>query len=308
MTTIGFIGLGIMGKPMAANLIHGGHTVYLHSRSGVPDELTTLGGKACASPQQVAEQADVIILILPDTPDVEKVLFDEQSVVQGLAVDPARPRVIVDMSTISPLKTREFATHIAELGHAYADAPVSGGDIGARDATLTIMVGATETVFTKIKPILALMGKTITHIGEPGTGQICKAANQIIAALTLEAVSEALVLASKAGADPSRVREALLGGFAGSRILEVHGERMIQHAFTPGFRIDLHRKDLNIALDCATKLGISLPGTALVQSMYNACIAQGDAQQDSSAIVRILEKLARHTIQSPSSTPSPYEQ
>ncbi|MCC6917038.1 2-hydroxy-3-oxopropionate reductase [Nitrosomonas sp.] len=303
MTNIGFIGLGIMGKPMAGHLIRGGYPVYLHSRSGVPDELTSLGGVACPAPGDVAERADIIILMLPDTPDVEKVLFAENGVISGLSTNPAQSKIIIDMSTISPVRTRDFVTRIRQIGHEYADAPVSGGDIGARNATLTIMVGATEAVFAKIEPILALMGKTITRIGEPGTGQVCKAANQIIAALTLEAVAEALVFASRAGADPNRVRQALLGGFAASRILEVHGERMLKHTFTPGFRIDLHMKDLGIALDCATELGVSLPGTALTQSLYNACVAHGDAQQDSSAIVRILEKLAGHTIH-PSTTAS----
>ncbi|CAD84587.1 2-hydroxy-3-oxopropionate reductase [Nitrosomonas europaea] len=305
MTTIGFIGLGIMGKPMAGHLIRGGYPVYLNSRSGIPAELTVPGGLACPTPRAVAEQADIIILMLPDTPDVEKVLFAENGVAQGLSANPPRSKIIIDMSTISPIRTRDFVTRIRQLGHEYADAPVSGGDIGAQNATLTIMVGATEAVFAEIEPILALMGKTVTRIGDPGTGQVCKAANQIIAALTLEAVAEALVLASRAGADPNKVRQALLGGFAASRILEVHGERMIKHAFTPGFRVDLHRKDLGIALDCATELGVSLPGTALVQSLYNASIAQGDAQQDSSAIVRILEQLAGHTLDT--STESAHE-
>lgn len=281
---------------MASHLIQGGCPVYLHSRSGVPDELIALGGIACPTPKAVAEQVDIIILMLPDTPDVEKVLFTENGVVQGLSTDPAQSKIIIDMSTISPTETRGFARRINQSGHDYADAPVSGGDVGARNATLTIMVGATESVFARIESILMLMGKTITHIGEPGTGQICKAANQIIAAVTLEAVAEALVLASKGGADPNKVRQALLGGFAASRILEVHGERMIKHTFTPGFRVDLHMKDLGIALDCATELGVSLPGTALAQSLYSASVAQGDALQDSSVIVRILEKLAGHTI------------
>ncbi len=296
MKNIGFIGLGIMGKPMVSHLIRGGHPAYLHSRSGVPDELTALGGIACPTPKAVAEQTDIIILMLPDTSDVEKVLFAENGVMSGLSTDSARSKIIIDMSTISPIRTRDFVRRINQSGHDYADAPVSGGDIGARNATLTIMVGATEPVFARIEPILALMGKTVTRIGEPGTGQICKAANQIISALTLEAVAEALVFASKAGADPNKVRQALLGGFAASRILEVHGERMLKHAFTPGFRVDLHMKDLGIALDCATELGVSLPGTALTQSLYNACVAQEDTMLDSSVIVRILEKLAGHTI------------
>ncbi|SEJ18781.1 2-hydroxy-3-oxopropionate reductase [Nitrosomonas eutropha] len=296
MKNIGFIGLGIMGKPMVSHLIRGGYPAYLHSRSGVPDELTALGGIACPTPKAVAEQTDIIILMLPDTPDVEKVLFAENGVMSGLSTDSARSKIIIDMSTISPIRTRDFVRRINQSGHDYADAPVSGGDIGARNAALTIMIGATEPVFARIKPILALMGKTVTRIGEPGTGQICKAANQIISALTLEAVAEALVFASKAGADPNKVRQALLGGFAASRILEVHGERMLKHAFTPGFRVDLHMKDLGIALDCATELGVSLPGTALTQSLYNACVAQEDTMLDSSVIVRILEKLAGHTI------------
>ncbi|SFU28580.1 2-hydroxy-3-oxopropionate reductase [Nitrosomonas eutropha] len=296
MKNIGFIGLGIMGKPMASHLVQGGYPTYLHSRSGVPDELTALGGIACPTPKAVAEQTDIIILMLPDTSDVEKVLFAENGIMSGLSADPARSKIIIDMSTISPIRTRDFVRRINQSGHDYADAPVSGGDIGARNATLTIMVGATEPVFARIEPILVLMGKTITRIGEPGTGQICKAANQIIAALTLEAVAEALVFASKAGADPNKVRQALLGGFAASRILEVHGERMLKHVFTPGFRVDLHMKDLGIALDCATELGVSLPGTALTQSLYNACVAQEDTMLDSSVIVRILEKLAGHTI------------
>ncbi len=296
MTNIGFIGLGIMGKPMAGHLLRGGYPVALHSRSGVPDELIALGGRACPSPMAVAEQADIIILMLPDTSDVEKVLFSENGVVQSLSTSHSPPKIVIDMSSISPTRTREFVAHITGLGHDYVDAPVSGGEIGAQNATLTIMVGATAAVFTKIEPILALMGQTITRIGGPGTGQICKVANQIVVSLTLEAVAEALVFASRAGADPGKVRQALMGGFAASRILEVHGERMVKHAFTPGFRINLQIKDLSIALGCATELGVSLPGTALAQSLFNACVAQGDGQLDNAAIVRILEKMAGHEI------------
>ncbi len=299
MRNVGFIGLGIMGKPMASHLIRSGYSVFLHSRSGVPDELITLGGQVCPAPKAVAERSDIIILMLPDTSDVEKVLFAENGVVQGLPTDQSRSKIIIDMSSISPIKTQDFVRRITELGHDYADAPVSGGEIGAQNATLTIMVGATETVFEKIEPILALMGQTVTRIGNPGTGQICKVANQIVVALTLEAVAEALVFASKAGADPEKVRQALLGGFAASRILEVHGERMIKHTFTPGFRTDLQVKDLSIALACAAELGVSLPNTALTQTLYHACIAQGDARLDNSAIVRILEKMARHDVTLP---------
>lgn len=293
---IGFIGLGIMGKPMAAHLLAGGRSVFLNSRSGVPDELVSLGGKTCSSPKAVTEASDIILLMLPKTEDVERVLFGENGVVEGLPADQSCPKIIVDMSSISPTRTRDFATRITEIGHSYADAPVSGGEIGAQNASLTFMVGATETTFDRIEPILALMGQKIARIGEPGTGQICKVANQIVVALTLEAVGEALVFASKAGANPEKIRDALLGGFAASRILEVHGERMIKRTFMPGFRIDLQVKDLNIALMSASELGVSLPGTALTQSLYNACMAHGDASMDNSAIVRILEKMAAHDL------------
>lgn len=297
---IGFIGLGIMGKPMASRLIQSGHSVFLHSRSGVPDELITAGGNACHSATEVAEKTDIVILMLPDTADVEDVLFSENGVAVGLAAarstDAPLRKIIIDMSSISPSRTCDFASYIAELGHDYADAPVSGGQIGAQQGTLTIMVGATQTVFEVIHPILARMGQHITHIGKPGSGQICKMANQIVVASTLAAVAEALVFASKAGASVKNIRQALLGGFAASRILDVHGERMINRNFQPGFRIDLQVKDLDIALACAAELGVSLPNTALTQSLYQACIAQGDQLLDNSAIVRILEKISNHEI------------
>lgn len=293
MAKIGFIGLGIMGKPMAGNLIKGGHTLFLHSRSGVPAELVAQSGKACASPREVAQNADIIITMLPDTLDVENVLFGENGVAQGLSGG----KTVVDMSSISPIETRRFATSIDQLGCDYVDAPVSGGEVGANNATLTIMVGATETVFEKLKPVFGLMGGSVTLIGGNGAGQTCKIANQIIVALTIEAVAEALLFASKAGADPVKVRQALLGGFASSRVLEIHGERMIKRAFDPGFRIELHQKDLSLALSGAQALGISLPNTAATQELFNACIAYGGAKWDSSAIVRVLEKLANHEIQ-----------
>ncbi|MDV6344481.1 2-hydroxy-3-oxopropionate reductase [Nitrosomonas sp. Is37] len=295
INNIGFIGLGIMGTPMAGHLIRGGHKLFLHSRSGVPEELIKQGGKNCASPKEVAQNAEIIFLMLPDTPDVEKVLFGHNGIADALNENPAK-KIIVDMSSISPLETIKFATRINQLGCDYVDAPVSGGDVGAKNATLTIMVGADESVFEKIKPILGLMGQTITLIGANGTGQICKIANQIIVALTIEAVGEALLFASKAGADPARVRQALLGGFASSRVLEVHGNRMIKRLFDPGFRIELQQKDLAIALSCASDLGASLPNTATTQSLYNACIAHGGAKWDNSALVCILEKLANHQI------------
>lgn len=297
MANIGFIGLGIMGKPMAGHLIKGGHRLFLHSRSGVPKDLLALGGEDFSSPRLVAQHADVIITMLPDTPDVEKVLFAENGIVEGLQFQASSAKIIIDMSSISPLKTRQFAERIVQLGCDYVDAPVSGGDVGAQNATLTIMVGASTAIFEKIKPILGLMGKTVTHVGENGAGQICKVANQIIVSSTIEAVAEALLFASKAGADPEKVRQALLGGFAASRVLEVHGERMIQRRFEPGFRIELHQKDLDIALESASALGVSLPNTATVRELFSACLAHGGAKWDNSAIVKMLEKLANHEIQ-----------
>jgi 2-hydroxy-3-oxopropionate reductase len=259
----------------------------------VPDELLKQGGRACATPGQVAHNAEIIITMLPNTQDVEQVLFGENSVAEGLNDG----KIVMDMSSISPIETRTFAARISQLGCDYVDAPVSGGDIGARNATLTIMVGASETVFEKVKPVLELMGKTITLVGTNGAGQVCKIANQIIVALTIEAVAEGLLFASKAGTDPAKVRQALLGGFAASRVLEVHGERMIRHAFEPGFRVELHQKDLNLALSNARALGVSLPATAVVQELFNACSAHGGARLDSAAVVQVLEKLANHPIQ-----------
>jgi 2-hydroxy-3-oxopropionate reductase len=289
---VGFIGLGIMGKPMALNLIAGGHKLFLHSRSGVARELKDAGGVALANAKEVTLHAEVVITMVPDTPDVEKVLFGENGIAQGLSPG----KIVVDMSSISPIETKNFAAQIRELGCEYLDAPVSGGDVGARNATLTIMVGGKEEVFAKVKPLFDLMGKKITLVGGVGDGQTCKAANQIIVALTLEAVAEGLVFASKAGADPAKVREALMGGFAGSRILEVHGERMIKRNFQPGFRVELHRKDLNLALSGAHALGVSLPGTATVRELFNACLARGGAKWDHSALVKVIETLACHEV------------
>jgi 2-hydroxy-3-oxopropionate reductase len=233
--------------------------------------------------------------MLPDTPDVKQVLFGENGIADGLSPG----KLVLDMSTISPFETMEFATAINKIGCDYADAPVSGGDIGAKNASLAIMVGAAEAVFSKIKPILELLGASITLVGPNGSGQICKIANQIIAALTIEAVGEGLLFASKAGADPLKVRQALMGGFAASRVLEVHGKRMIERNFDPGFRVELHQKDLNLALSGARSLGISLPNTAAVQELFNSCIAHGGARLDSAAIVQVLEKLANHEIRDP---------
>jgi 2-hydroxy-3-oxopropionate reductase len=289
---VGFIGLGIMGKPMALNLLGGGHKLFLHSRSGVAWELKEAGGTALGNPGEVALHGEVVITMLPDTPDVEKVLFGKNGIAQGLLPG----KIVVDMSSISPIETKSFAARIQALGCEYLDAPVSGGDVGARNAALTIMVGGKKEVFARVRPLFDLMGKKITLVGDVGDGQTCKVANQIIVALTLEAVAEGLVFASKAGADPAKVREALMGGFAGSRILEVHGERMIQRNFQPGFRVELHRKDLHLALSGARSLGVSLPGTALVGEHFNACLAKGDAQWDHSSLVKVIETLACHEL------------
>jgi len=292
MSNIGFIGLGIMGKPMAANLIKGGHTLLLHSRSGVPQDLTAAGGKACASAKEVAQKSEIIITMVPDTPDVEKALFGTGGAAEGLS----RGKTVIDMSSISPIETKQFAKRINGLGCEYVDAPVSGGEVGAKNAALTIMVGGSQATFDKVKPVFELMGKNITLVGGNGDGQTCKVCNQIIVALNIEAVSEALVFASKAGADPARVRQALMGGFAASRILEVHGERMINRTFDPGFRIELHQKDLSLALAGARAMGLSLPNTATAQELFNACVANGGAKWDHSAMVRALEKLANHPV------------
>ena len=289
---VGFIGLGIMGKPMALNLIKGGHTLFLNSRSGVPKELTDAGGKACASAKEVAQKADIIITMVPDTPDVEKVLFGANGVAEGLS----KGKTVVDMSSISPIETKAFAKKINALGCDYVDAPVSGGEVGAKNAALTIMCGAPQAAFDRVKPLFELMGKNITLVGGNGDGQTCKVCNQIIVALNIEAVSEALVFASKAGADPAKVRQALMGGFAASRILEVHGERMIKRTFDPGFRIELHQKDLNLALQGARAMGVSLPNTATTQELFNSCAANGGAKSDHSAMVRALERMANHEV------------
>ncbi|WP_104655873.1 2-hydroxy-3-oxopropionate reductase [Ralstonia insidiosa] len=291
MATIGFIGLGIMGAHMARNLLKGDHTLVVSGKHSVPDDLRARA-TVVASSAAVAQAADIIIAMVPDTQDVANVLFGEDGVAHGLTAG----KLFIDMSSISPIETQAFAKRIEALGADYLDAPVSGGEVGARDATLTIMVGGKEAAFERAKPLFALMGKNITLVGESGAGQTCKVANQIIVALTIEAVGEALLFASKAGADPARVREALMGGFASSRILEVHGERMIKRTFDPGFRIELHQKDLNLALDGARKLGIALPNTASAQQLFSVCAANGGKAWDHSAMVRALELMADHTV------------
>jgi len=289
---VGFIGLGIMGRPMAGHLQKGGHKLFLNTRTQVPEDLVVAGGVACATAADVARQADVVIMMLPDTPDVEKVLFGNAGVAEGLS----KGKTVVDMSSISPIETKRFAAQIAALGSDYVDAPVSGGEVGAKAATLTIMCGGSEQAFARVKPLLDLMGKNITLVGGVGDGQTTKVANQVIVALTIQAVGEALLFASKAGADPAKVRQALMGGFASSKILEVHGERMVKRTFQPGFRIALHQKDLNLALDGARALGLSLPNTAVAQQMFSACVANGGAGWDHSALVKALELMANHEI------------
>jgi 2-hydroxy-3-oxopropionate reductase len=292
MSKVGFIGLGIMGKPMSLNLIRGGHELYVHSRHGAPKDVVAAGATACDSGMEVARKADTVITMVPDTPDVVAVLFGPKGVAEGLT----RGKIVVDMSSISPVETKQFAQKINALGCQYLDAPVSGGEVGAKAASLTIMVGGPEDAFNKVKPLFELMGKNITLVGGNGDGQTCKVANQIIVALNIEAVGEALVFASKMGADPGKVRQALMGGFASSRILEVHGERMIKRTFDPGFRIELHQKDLNLALSAARQVGMSLPNTATTQELFNACVAHGGKGWDHSGLVRALELLADHEI------------
>ncbi len=285
---LGFIGLGIMGRPMALNLKAAGHTLIVPDRPSLADELRE-AATVVGDPAAVAEAADVVILMVPDTPDVERVLFGAHGVAEGLTAG----KLVIDMSSISPIATKGFAARVNALGCEYLDAPVSGGEVGAKAASLTIMVGGPQAAFDRALPLFEAMGKNITLVGtENGAGQTCKVANQIIVALTIQAVGEALTFARKAGADPARVREALMGGFASSRILEVHGERMINHSFAPGFRIRLHQKDLSLALSAAREMGMALPNTAIAQQMFSTVVAQGGAEQDHSALIRAIERMA----------------
>ena len=289
MAKLGFIGLGIMGKPMAGHLLAAGHTVHVYDV--VPEsvkELAAKGAVACNSGKEVAQKSDIIVTMVPDTPDVEAVIFGKDGVAEGVRSG----SIVVDMSSVSPLATKEFAKKLAAMGVKMLDAPVSGGQVGAQNATLSIMVGGEPKVFEQIKPYFELMGKNIIHIGGNGDGQTCKVANQIVVGETIMAISEALLYASKAGADPGKVREALLGGFAQSRILELHGGRMLERKFAPGFRIRHQQKDLNLALQSARSLGMSLPGTAIAQEMFNAVAAQGGIDLDHSVLLLALESLA----------------
>ena len=292
MSKVGFVGLGIMGTPMAGHLLAGGHELFAYDLRPVPQALVDAGAKACASGKEVAQRSDVVIVMVPDTPHVAAALFDADGIAAGLA----KGKTVVDMSSISPVETKAFAQRINALGCDYLDAPVSGGEVGAKAATLTIMAGGPETAFERVRPLFALMGKNVTRVGGNGDGQTCKVANQIIVALNIEAVAEALLFASKMGADPAKVRQALMGGFASSRVLEVHGERMVNRTFDPGFRIELHQKDLNLALASARAAGLSLPNTATAQELFNACAAHGGKGWDHSAMVRALELLANFEV------------
>jgi len=289
---IGFIGLGIMGAPMAGHLIKAGHQLFVHTVGKMPVEISSSNATLCTSSRGVAERADIVIVMVPDTPDVAKVLFADDGVAGGLS----KGKVVVDMSSISPIETKDFAKKINALGCDYLDAPVSGGEVGAKAASLTIMVGGPQAAFDRVKPLFELMGRNITLVGSNGDGQTCKVANQIIVALNIAAVGEALLFASKAGADPAKVRQALMGGFAASRILEVHGDRMVKRTFAPGFRIGLHQKDLNLALAGARALGVALPQTAGAAQLMQACAANGMQDLDHSALVRALELMANHTV------------
>jgi len=289
---LGFIGLGIMGTPMCLNLIRAGHQLFVHTRGKVPAALADTTATQCLSARGVAERADIVFTMLPDTPDVEQVLFGDD----GLALGLSPGKLVIDMSSIAPLPTQDFARRIDKLGCQYLDAPVSGGEVGAQKGTLSIMVGGPEAAFARARPLFELLGQNITLVGPNGAGQTTKVANQIVVALNIEAVAEALLFASRAGADPAKVRQALMGGFAASRILEVHGERMIRRSFEPGFRIALHQKDLGLALDSARALGLALPATAQAQQLFSACVAQGGAAWDHSGLVKALERLSNFEV------------
>ncbi len=284
---LAFVGLGIMGKPMALNLKKAGHTVFVHGRR--PESMAPLaeaGCTACASPAEAAAQAEITIVMVSDTPDVEQVIFGDKGVAHGARAG----SVVVDMSTISPTATKVFSDRLKAQGVDMLDAPVSGGDVGAINATLSIMVGGRPEVFERVKPVFEAMGKNIVLVGGNGAGQVAKACNQIVVAVTIEAVAEALTFARKNGVDPAKVRDALMGGFAGSRILEVHGKRMLDNEYKPGFKTRLHQKDMNIVMQTAKELGLALPGAALVMQHLNALMGTGDAELDSAAVMKIVER------------------
>jgi 2-hydroxy-3-oxopropionate reductase len=293
---VGFIGLGVMGRPMARNLMKAGHELVLYSRTRASvDEVAQDGGSAAGSPREVAEQADTVVLMLPDSPQVREVLDGDD----GLLAGTREGQLIVDMSTISPVVTREIAEQCGGRGVGWVDAPVSGGDVGAREATLSIMAGGSDDDFARAKPLFEALGKTIVHVGPVGSGQVVKACNQVVVALTIEAVSEALVLGSKAGVDPATIIEVLSGGLAANKVMEVRGRNFLEHDFTPGFRIDLHHKDLGIALRTAREYGVALPSTAAVDQMLQALRSGGRGDRDHSALLTHIEDLSNHEIGAP---------
>ncbi|NDR55982.1 2-hydroxy-3-oxopropionate reductase [Pseudoruegeria sp. M32A2M] len=288
MSKLGFIGLGIMGGPMALNLQKGGYEIFACDMKKVPDALVEGGAVVCGSAREVAEKADIIFTMLPNTPDVGKVLFGENGVAEGLTPG----KIVIDHSSIAPKETREYAAKINELGCEYIDAPVSGGDVGAQAGTLAIMCGGNQDAFDRAKPMLDCMGKNVTLVGANGIGQMTKICNQIIVGNTIEAVAEALLLAARAGADPRKVHAALAGGWADSLVFQNHGKRMIERNFEPGGRIELHRKDLNLALAEGYALGVPLPNTATTHALWNACVGAGGIAWDHSAIIKALEAMS----------------
>ena len=293
--SVGFIGLGIMGRPMARNLRRAGHALCVYARRADSVEpLVAAGASACTSPAEVARQAGIVFSMVADTPDVEQVILGPNGVLEGV-----RPgSVVVDMSTISPSTTRDMAERLRERGAEMLDAPVSGGELGAIDGVLSIMVGGTEAAFERVLPLFEAMGRNIVHVGDNGAGQVCKSCNQVVVSQTMAGVGEAILMARASGVDPAKVRAALLGGSAYSKILEIHGQRMIDANYEPGFKADLHRKDLRIVLDAAHELGIGLPGTALVSQYLNALVGRGLGDLDSAALFRVLEDFNGATVDS----------
>ena len=293
MEKVGFVGLGIMGKPMAHNLIEAGCELVVYNRSQEKaEELAEQGAEVAGSPKEIAEQSRVIITMLPDSPEVEEVLAGENGIFEGIR----EGSLVVDMSTISPVVTRQLAEQARKTGAGMLDAPVSGGESGAKEGTLSIMVGGTEEDFERVRPLFEILGQTIVHVGDSGTGQVVKACNQIVVALTIEAVSEALVLGSKGGVEPAKVIEVLSGGLAGNKVMEAKRENFLSHNFNPGFRVELHRKDLGIALAAGREYGTPLPAAAAVEQVLGALVAKGSGGKDHSAILTFVEDLAQHEI------------
>jgi|SRR5215204_147302 len=290
---VGFVGLGIMGRPMARNLLAAGYELVVHNRSrGKVEGLAEEGASVADNPKEVAESCETVITMLSDSPQVEEVLAGENGVFEGVW----EGALLVDMSTISPVVAKELAAEARERGASMLDAPVSGGEPGAEAGTLSIMVGGSVEDFDRAQPLFEVMGTTVVHVGDSGTGQVVKACNQIVVALTIEAVSEALVLGSKAGVDPAKVIEVLSGGMAGNKVMEVRGEKFLKHEFDPGFKLELHRKDLGIALAAGREYGVPLPVTGIVDQVLEALVAKGLGAKDHSAILTFIEDLAQHKI------------